>query len=108
MVCLTEGVNSLRSLKVTLPERGLEALFGPYDQNIKYLESLLSVRVGRAFPGGNGLALAMAVAAVLILPVGVAQGGADLLLPAVLVSALAIACLSSLIPYSLELAALLV
>jgi phosphate starvation-inducible PhoH-like protein len=29
-----------------LPERGLEALFGPYDQNIKYLESLLSVRVG--------------------------------------------------------------
>jgi phosphate starvation-inducible protein PhoH and related proteins len=39
-------VNQLRSLKVTLPERGLEALFGPYDQNIKYLESLLSVRVG--------------------------------------------------------------
>ncbi len=39
-------MNSLRSLKVTLPERGLEALFGPYDQNIKYLESLLSVRVG--------------------------------------------------------------
>ena len=31
---------------MTLPERGLEALFGPYDQNIKYLESLLSVRVG--------------------------------------------------------------
>ena len=29
-----------------MPERGLEALFGPYDQNIKYLESLLSVRVG--------------------------------------------------------------
>jgi len=29
-----------------LPERGLEALFGPQDQNIKYLESLLSVRVG--------------------------------------------------------------
>lgn len=29
-----------------MPERGLEVLFGPYDQNIKYLESLLSVRVG--------------------------------------------------------------
>ncbi len=29
-----------------MPERGLEALFGPYDQNIKYLESLLSVKVG--------------------------------------------------------------
>lgn len=37
---------TLRSLKITIPERGLEALFGPYDQNIKYLESLLSVRVG--------------------------------------------------------------
>jgi phosphate starvation-inducible protein PhoH len=36
----------LRNLKITLPERGLEALFGPHDQNIKYLESLLSVRVG--------------------------------------------------------------
>jgi phosphate starvation-inducible PhoH-like protein len=33
-------------MKITLPERGLEVLFGPYDQNIKYLESLLSVRVG--------------------------------------------------------------
>jgi phosphate starvation-inducible PhoH-like protein len=29
-----------------MPEKGLEVLFGPYDQNIKYLESLLSVRVG--------------------------------------------------------------
>jgi phosphate starvation-inducible protein PhoH and related proteins len=36
----------MRTLKITLPERGLESLFGPYDQNIKYLESLLSVRVG--------------------------------------------------------------
>jgi len=42
----TGETNTLRSLKVTMPERGLEALFGPYDQNIKYLESLLSVRVG--------------------------------------------------------------
>ena len=33
-------------MKITLPERGLEALFGPYDQNIKFLESLLGVRVG--------------------------------------------------------------
>ena len=32
--------------KVTLPEEGLRALFGPYDENIKFLESLLSVRVG--------------------------------------------------------------
>jgi len=31
--------------KILLPERGIEALFGPYDENIKYLESLLNVSV---------------------------------------------------------------
>ena len=36
----------MRELKFTLPERALETLFGPQDQNIKFLESLLSVSVG--------------------------------------------------------------
>ena len=31
--------------KIELPPRGLETLFGVHDQNIKYLESLLDVRV---------------------------------------------------------------
>jgi phosphate starvation-inducible protein PhoH/intein/homing endonuclease len=31
--------------KVTLPEEATKSLFGPYDENIKYLEGLLSVRV---------------------------------------------------------------
>lgn len=31
--------------KVTLPEDAIRSLFGPYDENIKHLESLLSVRV---------------------------------------------------------------
>ena len=31
--------------KVTLPEEGIRALFGPYDENIKYLEGLLDVRI---------------------------------------------------------------
>jgi phosphate starvation-inducible PhoH-like protein len=30
---------------VTLPEEGIRALFGPYDENIKHLESLVGVRV---------------------------------------------------------------
>ena len=67
---------------------------------------LLSVRVGRAFPGGAGLALAMAAGAVLLVPFGVGQGGADLLIPGVLAVGAAVALLSSVIPYSLELEAL--
>jgi inner membrane transporter RhtA len=67
---------------------------------------LLSARTGRTFPGGSGLALAMVVASILILPVGIAQGGADLLNAKVLGAGLAVALLSSLIPYSLELEAL--
>ena len=67
---------------------------------------LLSARVGRAFPGGAGLALAMAVAAVLIVPAGIAQGGSHLGRPGVLAAGLGVAVLSSAIPYSLELEAL--
>jgi inner membrane transporter RhtA len=67
---------------------------------------LLSARTGRAFAGGDGLALAMGFAALLILPVGIAQGGSDLLRPGVIGAGLAVAVLSSLIPYSLELEAL--
>ncbi len=67
---------------------------------------LVAARVGQAFSGNAGLAMAMAVAAVLLLPVGVADAGADLLLPAVLGVGAAVALLSSVIPYTLELEAL--
>jgi inner membrane transporter RhtA len=67
---------------------------------------LVNERVGRAFPGGDGLALAMVVATVLLVPGGVAGGGGDLLDPRVLAIGAAVAMLSSAIPYSLELEAL--
>ncbi len=67
---------------------------------------LLSARVGRAFPGGAGLSLAMIVASVLLLPVGLAEGGGALLTPEVLALGALVAMLSSAIPYSLELEAL--
>jgi inner membrane transporter RhtA len=67
---------------------------------------LLSQRAGRAFPGGAGLAIAMAFGAVLLLPVGVAGAGTALLAPGVLAVGAAVAMLSSALPYSLELEAL--
>ncbi len=67
---------------------------------------LLSARVGEAFSGANGLALAMVVGAVALLPLGVAEGGADLLAPGLLAIALAVSVLSTVIPYTLEMEAL--
>jgi inner membrane transporter RhtA len=67
---------------------------------------LLSARVGRLFSGGDGLALAMVVGALLTLPVGILDGGAALGEPALLAAGAAVALLSSVIPYSLELEAL--
>ena len=67
---------------------------------------LLSARVGQAFAGGSGLALAMLVGAVLLVPVGVVGGGSALLDPHVLAVGLLVAMMSSAIPYSLELEAL--
>jgi len=66
----------------------------------------LSARTGQAFPGGTGLAIAMAVGAVVVLPAGIAQGGAALVHPGLLASALVVALASSVLPYSLELEAL--
>lgn len=67
---------------------------------------LLSARVGRVFPGGRGLALAMVVASVLLVGPGVAQGGSRLLHLDVLGTGLGVGLLSTVIPYSLELEAL--
>ncbi|MEA2427124.1 MAG: inner rane transporter RhtA [Thermoleophilaceae bacterium] len=67
---------------------------------------LLSVRTGRVFPGGSGLALAMVFGSVLLLPAGVAGAGSSLFDPGLLAAAAGVAMLSSAIPYSLELEAL--
>lgn len=67
---------------------------------------LLTARVGRALPGGGGLAIAMTIAAVAVIPVGIADGGDALLDAELLAIGLAVAVLSSALPYSVELEAL--
>lgn len=67
---------------------------------------LLSAATGQRFPGSSGLALAMVAASVLVLPVGVGTAGAELLQPQLLLLGAAVAMLSSVVPYTLELEAL--
>lgn len=67
---------------------------------------LASAKVGREFPKLDGLALAMAVGALLALPFGIADAGPALLDPALIGLGAAVAVLSSTIPYALELVAL--
>jgi inner membrane transporter RhtA len=67
---------------------------------------LVNARVGKAFEGGTGLALAMCVATILALPVGVIEGGAHLIQPRSLALGAAVGILSSAIPYSFEMEAL--
>jgi inner membrane transporter RhtA len=67
---------------------------------------LVSAALGRHTTGGKGLALGMVIAALLVVPFGVASSGAALAHPRILTAGLGIALLSSVIPYSLELEAL--
>ncbi|WP_393100430.1 DMT family transporter [Streptomyces sp. LN325] len=68
--------------------------------------SVFSARTGRRFPQADGLALAMVVAAVAFLPLGIAESGTRLLDPTTVALGAAVAVLSSVLPYTLELLAL--
>jgi inner membrane transporter RhtA len=67
---------------------------------------LVAQRVGGAWSGSHGLALALAAAAVLTSPFALAGGGGELLEPRVLAVALVVGVLSAAVPFSLEMAAL--
>nr|WP_257901162.1 EamA family transporter [Saccharothrix obliqua] len=67
---------------------------------------LLAAALGSRTSDGRGLALAMVFGAALALPFGIADAGAALLDPVVLIAGAAVALLSSVVPYSLELEAL--
>ena len=57
-------------------------------------------------PGIHGLAVALTVGAVALLPLGIASAGGRLLEPHLLAAGAAVGLLSSAVPYTLELAAL--
>jgi len=67
---------------------------------------IFSARTGRRFPQADGLALAMAIAAVAFLPLGIVESGPKLLNPTTIALGAAVAVLSSVLPYTLELLAL--
>lgn len=67
---------------------------------------MASARVGRLLPGQEGLAVALAVATVIALPVGASGAAAALTDVRLLLGGLAVAVLSSVVPYGFELAAL--
>ncbi|MEU0841600.1 EamA family transporter [Streptomyces sp. NPDC005962] len=67
---------------------------------------VLNARAGARFPRLDGLAIAMSVAALVSLPLGIGASGGALLEPVALGLGLAIAVMSSGVPYTLELLAL--
>ena len=67
---------------------------------------LLNKQTGQRFHGTIGLTGAMTIGALVVIPIGAAHAGAALLRPVVLGMGAAVALLSSLIPYSCDLAAL--
>lgn len=67
---------------------------------------MLNTAVGARTTGGQGLAWATALAALLIVPVGAVHAGEELVSPLVLLGGLAVALLTSVIAYSLDLEAL--
>lgn len=63
-------------------------------------------RKAGAAHGGQTTALGMVVGAIVVVPIGAAQAGAQLFSPAILPAALGVALLSSALPYSLEMLAM--
>jgi inner membrane transporter RhtA len=67
---------------------------------------VLSDRVGALAPGAGGATMAAVLSTVLVAPLGIAQGGAEMLDPAILAVGAAVGVLSTAVPYAFEMEAL--
>jgi inner membrane transporter RhtA len=67
---------------------------------------LLSARVGALAPGAGGATMAAVISALIVAPLGIAQGGSDLLTISTLATGAAVGILSTAIPYTFEMEAL--
>lgn len=67
---------------------------------------LLGGRVSRMFPGGAAVAIGMAIATLVVVPVAVMTGGFARLTPGLFAAGIGVALLSSAIPYTMEMIAL--
>ncbi|HET7417529.1 MAG TPA: EamA family transporter [Solirubrobacterales bacterium] len=67
---------------------------------------LFSDRVGALAPGPGGATMAAILSAAMVAPLGIAQGGSDLLVASTLLTGAAVGVLSTAIPYAAEMEAL--
>lgn len=67
---------------------------------------VLSDRVGALAPGAGGATMAAVLSTLLVAPLGIAQGGIELVDPAVLAAGAAVGVLSTAVPYAFEMEAL--
>jgi len=67
---------------------------------------VLSDRVGALAPGPGGATMAAVLSAAMVAPLGIAQGGSDLLAASTLLAGAAVGVLSTAIPYAAEMEAL--
>jgi inner membrane transporter RhtA len=98
------GVALLGSPTVDLDPVGIAFALGAAACWASYI--LIGKRLGESWPLLDGLTLAMAFTALVMTPLGVASAGSALLDGSVLAVGLAVGVLGSVVPYTLELAAL--
>jgi inner membrane transporter RhtA len=67
---------------------------------------IFSARVGALAPGPGGATMAAVISAAMVAPLGIAQGGTDLLTASTLATGAAVGVLSTAIPYAAEMEAL--